>query len=305
MLGLTIPGLAVGLRQDGPATLPLTGPVLPAGVAVTRASPATVIDAGGALSSVGADQPRFDHDPLSGATRGLLVEPAATNLVTHAVATTAGWSALASTLSDLALGAMGLFPGVAVAGGGANWHRAQVATAGWSAGQPLQVSVWYVPGSSGAIMVNVRNLTTGVESAAAGPTGAVTPLSSGAGGIGAIENGSLGGGVRVVSFTFTPASDAGEGRLGVGPYSATAGADITVLAAQIEPGSSATSLILTQGAPASRAADVLRLDRWSGVHDIEIVAEDGSVETRAAVALAPGHVLTPVTARRLRRLRIL
>ncbi|MBO6755754.1 MAG: hypothetical protein JJ902_05475 [Roseibium sp.] len=46
-----------------------------------RASAGTYFDAQGVLQTAAADVPRFDHDPVTGAPRGLLVEGAATNLL--------------------------------------------------------------------------------------------------------------------------------------------------------------------------------------------------------------------------------
>jgi hypothetical protein len=305
MLGVSIPAVAVRGRRPFPVTLELGGPRLPAGVGLARASPATRIAADGTIELIGPDAPRFDHDPVSLAPLGLLVEPAATNLVHEAVADTPGWSVLNATLTTLSLGAMGLFPGLAVAGGGEKWHRAQVVTGGWSAGTPLQLSVWYLPGSSGEIMVNIRNVTAGVESVATGPAGAVAALSGGAGAISDVRNLVLAGGVRKVEMTFTPDAAADEGRLGVGPNSAVAGEDVIVLGAQIEAGDVATSLILSSGGPGARAGDVVTLERWSGTHDLEITHGSGALDLRSAVALAPGHVASPFAERWVRRLRIL
>ena len=49
----------------------------------TRASSGTYIDPAGVRQTAGPDQPRFDHDRVTGAARGLLIENAATNLVRH------------------------------------------------------------------------------------------------------------------------------------------------------------------------------------------------------------------------------
>jgi hypothetical protein len=53
-----------------------TGPA----IAFTRASDATFFDANGALQTATSDTPRFDHDPATGASRGLLIEESRTNL---------------------------------------------------------------------------------------------------------------------------------------------------------------------------------------------------------------------------------
>jgi hypothetical protein len=52
-----------------------TGPA----ITFTRASNATFFDANGTLQTAANDTPRFDHDPATGASRGLLIEEARTN----------------------------------------------------------------------------------------------------------------------------------------------------------------------------------------------------------------------------------
>lgn len=83
-------GFALGTGRAGAAAVDprgfdFGGTRLPAGARLTRASPATVTDANGTIQQAAADVARFDH--AAGATgtarRGLLIEPAATNFVTH------------------------------------------------------------------------------------------------------------------------------------------------------------------------------------------------------------------------------
>lgn len=50
-------------------------------VTFTRASSATVIGSTGVLETTSVDQPRFDHDPITGESLGLLVEEQRTNLL--------------------------------------------------------------------------------------------------------------------------------------------------------------------------------------------------------------------------------
>jgi hypothetical protein len=56
-----------------------TGPA----ITFTRASDATFFDASGTLQTAANDTPRFDHDPATGASRGLLIEEARTNSITN------------------------------------------------------------------------------------------------------------------------------------------------------------------------------------------------------------------------------
>ena len=47
----------------------------------TRDSIATYVDANGKIQTAGANQPRFDHGPVTGENLGLLIEESRTNLV--------------------------------------------------------------------------------------------------------------------------------------------------------------------------------------------------------------------------------
>jgi hypothetical protein len=59
-----------------------TGP----SITFTRASDATYFDADGVLQTAGSNVPRFDHDPATGASRGLLIEEARTNSIRNSQA---------------------------------------------------------------------------------------------------------------------------------------------------------------------------------------------------------------------------
>jgi len=52
-------------------------------ITFTRASSGTYWDASGVLQTATTDEPRFDHNPVTGESLGLLVEGAATNLLTY------------------------------------------------------------------------------------------------------------------------------------------------------------------------------------------------------------------------------
>lgn len=71
---------ATVLGSGGPLlSLDFTGASLPPGVTLTRASTGTRLTAAGLLASAANDVARFDYDQ-AGALRGLLIEPAATNV---------------------------------------------------------------------------------------------------------------------------------------------------------------------------------------------------------------------------------
>jgi hypothetical protein len=73
----------IGFDVAAGVDLDFTRDVLPPELVFARSSPATYVDATGVLQSVPGDVPRFDHDPVSGAPLGLLIEPAGRNLLKY------------------------------------------------------------------------------------------------------------------------------------------------------------------------------------------------------------------------------
>lgn len=73
---------------------------LPSGVSFTRASTGYRYNASGVLVSETTDVPRFDYDPVTLASRGLLLEDAATSLVTYSEQmNNAAWGKTGGTIS--------------------------------------------------------------------------------------------------------------------------------------------------------------------------------------------------------------
>lgn len=63
-------------------------------ITFTRASTATYVDADGLIKTAAINAPRFDHDPVSLACKGLLIEESRTNLLTKSISvdTNDGWT---------------------------------------------------------------------------------------------------------------------------------------------------------------------------------------------------------------------
>jgi hypothetical protein len=62
-------------------------------ITFTRASTATYVGRDGLIKTAGEDEARFDHDPATGESLGLLIEESRTNLVTHSEdLSNAAWS---------------------------------------------------------------------------------------------------------------------------------------------------------------------------------------------------------------------
>ena len=69
-------------------------------VTFTRASSGTYIDSAGVIQTAATDVPRFDHNPTTGESLGLLVEEQRTNLAVQSNTFTTTWSPSAVTLTS-------------------------------------------------------------------------------------------------------------------------------------------------------------------------------------------------------------
>jgi hypothetical protein len=146
----------------------------------------------------------------------------------------------------------GLFDGVSIASSGATWHRAG-RSAALTSGTTYAVTVLYAAGTSGNVLLQLRNASANEEVVISGtvdaPTLSTTTLGTVAG-LSVRSTGSL----RELSFTLTAATT-GTVSVAVGPNSATAGQTVLAYAAQVEAGSFATSWIISDGVAQTRAAD--------------------------------------------------
>jgi len=61
-------------------SLDFTAGTLPSAASFSRSSTASYTNSGGVLVTAAANAPRFDYDPISGAAKGLLIEPQSTNM---------------------------------------------------------------------------------------------------------------------------------------------------------------------------------------------------------------------------------
>lgn len=254
---------------------------------VERASSAYGYDAAGRFVSSAPDRLRRD---CSGALPAALFEPARTNLLSHAaVGLSRGWSLSGATAQDLQLGALGVFPGCEVASAGASWNRLiHTARPGVTAGSTYRITLWVRFGSSGTVFTVLRDNATGSESHAGFTPGGGSVYFQEAGTISDLAVTRLGvDGAHRLELSFVPAYS-GELNLGAGPGSDTAGLTVTLLGAQVEESAEATSLILSDGSPATRAADLGNWGAPEGTWDLRCVAGDGGVTDILGVSVGAG-----------------
>lgn len=297
------PRFAVERGARGRAAFDFSGGVLPPGAQFARASAASAYDASGALVSVAADVARFDHDPATHAARGLLLEDAATNLVSHS----ADWSDAYWSKVGVAAIPASLIESTAT---GPHLVRQVSGDISYAVGQATTVSVIARERSGSAKRYLLLSLST--TPYFAGPASAIFDLAAGTA-VASYATAGLrpaGGGAWLCWLTGVPVG-AGSGqqviaRLTTAPdtttsYTGDGASGLDVGRIQIERGSVATSRIATAAGPATRAADTLTLDwRSHGVPDgtagVRYIFDDGSTQD-VATAVTGGSAVVPALAR--------
>lgn len=236
---------------------------LPAGATLTRGSAGSCLGADGVLRMLAADAPRFDHDPVTGARRGLLTEPAATNAISHPHGFAAPpWSGDAGGDGTAPV----VTPGQPAPNGANDATRIDFArgTGGFS-----RLRCYASVGAPGRYCVSVW-----LRAAAPGPAMALRLNGSDGGTI------SIGTGWQRMAFSaLVEATIDVQLILWSGIAGAPLAASVVAWGAQLEPGPAPTSFI-----DGARRADVLTLDwRARGVPDgplaVHYSFDDGSRAT--------------------------
>ena len=275
---------------------------LPDGVSFTRAGSATYFDAAGVLRTALADVPRFDHNPVSGALRGLLVEPSATNRLLNSgfaggAAGTPGtaptsWSFNSSNGSTAypATGqvAMTVTAGRHIIGPTITIQPGETQT--WSVtilanpdANKLQQLFWPTFANGGGL----ASLTFFANGAGVWPASHV-PV-PGERILAVLVNGP-----SVSNYTF---------RLGVGCIGVATGS-ATFVNPQAEAGATPTSYIPTTTAAATRAADQPRINANLGTRDLRVTTEAG-VQVLTAQALTGSYWPALTGPQRIRKIEVL
>lgn len=219
---------------------------------LSRATTASYLDADGTIKTAAQNALRYDW---STGKRALLLENAATNLLSQASIRLAnGWVQNGSDAADLSLNELGLFNGVLVASKGAIWHRLACPNKPTvTSGATYHISTFFKFGTSGKIMISLRNNAQEIENRFE-VTGSTVSLLSGA--FTNITVKQIGtAGVYRLDCDFVP-TYSGSVNVGIGPSGATAGENITLLGAQFETGAVRSSFINSAGSPTTRASDI-------------------------------------------------
>jgi hypothetical protein len=260
---------------------------LPSAATLTRASSGTRFNSAGTLVTEASDVARFDYDPASHVAKGLLVEPAATNLLLRSTeAGNAAWSRFQATVSaDAVVGPDGtttadlITPDVS--GFAACYIQQQVASATGlhTFSRYVKAKSWtwicmsIYDGAHHRVWFNLAAGTVGTQEA--GITGTISRA---------------GGGWYRCSVT--------RASTGANPYGTlflcdadNAGNEVTASAtngvylwgAQFET-NSATTAIATAGATASRAKDEITVTVPAGYSSLQVTYDDDSTSLVPCVA---------------------
>ena len=301
-LGLGFSLAELSARAGGPPSWDFTGGSLPAGVTFTRAGSATYFDAAGVLQTAAADVPRFDHDPVSGALRGLLVEPSATNLLLN---------------SGFAGGASGT-PGTAPTSWPLNASGGAITVASGDEIGLSATAARQIIGPTFALALD-EVVTFGVT-VTANPNGNVfrqitAPIPSG--GAVASETKYYANGGAVDGLTYVPA--AGDRLVstltmgsGAGSYTfrvcmgciGNATGEARFTRPQLDNGATPTSYIPTTTAAATRAADQPRITANLGTRDLRVTTEAG-VQVLTAQALTGSYWPALTGPQHIRKIEVL
>jgi hypothetical protein len=226
-------------------------------ITFTRSSTATYVGADGLIQSAASGAARFDHNPTTGESLGLLVEEARTNLVTYSEQLDNGaWSkfevtvtANATTAPDNTTTADSVLETT-----NATQHRFDTPTTSVTSGTAYTFSLFLKPNGRDVVTLQTKGIGTeangiytltgnGVVSGfAGGGTGTISKLPN--------------GWYRCTLTATASASGTGYGRVFLQTNATVGGVGVFAWGAQMEVGAFPTSYIPTTTATVTRAADV-------------------------------------------------
>lgn len=247
----------------------------------------------GTYQATNGDFSEFLSGALRVGDRGALIEPSATNLHDYAAGST-NWDAQSASLTVAGLvDELGLFDGVEIASQGAAFHFSAAGQVALTSGAEYTVTMIYKQGTNTRIRLFIFDGTLGMVWRYIGIPGALVQENTDHVSAISLQEEEIEPGVFRAVVTFTTSDTVFAGLVSLGPDSSTAGVNVIGLAGQTEAGGTATSLTLSDGTPATRAADALTLSPAPGTYDITVTFDDDSTQLIADEVIGGGGWVVP------------
>jgi len=256
-----VPSLDLRFADNKSLTDAVTGQNL---ITFTRASSGTFVNSEGLIQTATTDVPRFDHNPTTGESLGLLVEESRTNLLLQSNQFDTTWTNTNSSETAAA--------GTAPDGTNTAWELKDTADAvatvhslvqttsfSFTSGVAYTFSCWMKAGTliEGGLVFPTAAFTSAINCRINLSTGAVISSSPT---VSASTVSYANGWYRVIATATATATSAGAVNIrpanGALSYIGTGTGTILIWGAQIEAGSFPTSYIPTTSATVTRSADV-------------------------------------------------
>ena len=237
-------------------------------ITFTRASTATYFDAQGLMRTAASGVPRIDHDPATGACKGLLVEEQRTNLFTNSEDAGTAWSTksgctVAADAMKSPTGTLTMDTMVESNTLGGHYMERSITLA---ANAPVSFSCYVMANGRSTVWLTVyangySDLIQGSFNLSTGSVASVFNGGTGSGATASMQN--LGAGLWRLTISGTPSTAAVtdcKPRVslinGSTIYQGDGASGIHIWGGQFEPGAFPTSYIPTTTAAVTRAADV-------------------------------------------------
>jgi hypothetical protein len=291
-----VPSLDLRFADNKSLTDAVTGQSL---VTFTRASSGTYVGSDGLIKTAATDTPRFDHNPATGESLGLLVEEARTNLLTYSEQfNNLAWSKFRLTVTqDAAIAPNNTITADKLVPNNGTTTGACYSLVTVTIGNSYVVSVYIKAAELGFAFVanNTRVSTTDAGVCVNLSTGAIT--NAGASGTYVVTN--AGNGWWRVSCATTSTSSNAFFEIyplaAAGTWNSSTGdgtSGIYIWGAQLEAGAFPTSYIPTTTASVTRSADVASIagsnfSRWYNQSEGTMF---GSIRTRAPASASNGFL---------------
>ena len=242
--------------------------VLDPRITFSRSSVGTYMDDNRLIKTAAADEPRFDHDDVTGESLGLLIEESRTNLIPYSAVNTTNWNNSGQTPVSLSLNALGVFPGVRAISNGQVWHGLHISNISLTSGTTYTATWYFRKGDvnpSNKFRAIIRDVpaakvTTFEKSSASTDYGDINSYSFSENTLATtnfeiLSVDTLADGLTFKICTKFTASASSDYRFMFQTNSTTVGETIIALGLQVEAGAFPTSYIPTSGSTVTRNPD--------------------------------------------------